>query len=255
MTAHLCSAAQQTSEDAPLHWPGASWPLGPVQGGLRLSVFPFLVFFQLHFPNTSILKHAHSPHGSPGVPMPAVPPGLTTASTALYLANLLLGSEYPGGEFSRHQMVPQAPESPGLQGKLLDGVLLQEGLAYLLPDHMTQEETVFSAGVQHHGQKFLQIMPQVQEMSLHRSVLALQEVPEGPTCTGVSTKGPGKETQGLDWLFQGWQMDKGCRGMQVREDFLFTEVLQMKDLLCTGSRSFGRGCSSFASKGSVCRML
>lgn len=199
--------------------------------------------------------NAQSPHTSSGVPTPAVPPSLTTASTALYLANLLLGSKYPGGEFSRHQMVPQPPEGPGFQGKLLNGALLQVGLAYLLPSQMTQEETIFSAGVQHRRQKFLQVMPQVQEKSLHGPVLALQEISEGPSCTGLSAKGPGKKTQGLDWLLQGWQLGNGCRGTQVREGFLFTEVFQVTNLLCVRSGSFETGCSSFASKGRVCRML
>lgn len=156
--------------------------------------------------------------------MPAVPPRLTTASTPVYLANLCLCSEYPGGEFSTYQMVPQTHESPGFQGKLLKAVLLQVGLADLFPNQMAQEEAVFSAGVQHHRQKLFQVVPQIQEMSLRGPVLALQKVSEGPSRTGLSTKGPGKEIQGLDWLFQGWQLGKKCRRKQVREDFLLTEV-------------------------------
>lgn len=35
-TAHFSSTAQHTSEDVPLHWPGVSWSLVPVQGGFRL---------------------------------------------------------------------------------------------------------------------------------------------------------------------------------------------------------------------------
>lgn len=80
MTACLCSTTQQTSEDI-LHWPGTSWSLVSAHGGLQLQVFPFLISFPVQFPNTSVLKHAYSPHTCLGVPMRAVLPSLTTAST------------------------------------------------------------------------------------------------------------------------------------------------------------------------------
>lgn len=88
---------------------------------------------------------------------PAVPCSLTAVD--LYLANLFLGPVYPGGEFCRSQVVPQALEGPCLHGKLLDGVFHQVGLADPFHEEMAQGEAVLSALVQHHRQEFLQIMP------------------------------------------------------------------------------------------------
>ena len=150
-----------------------------------------------------------------------------------YLADLLLGSEYPGVHIPRREQLLQAFDGLAFEWQAWTNLLIQIELTDSVAQHVPKEG-IPSLPVGHlDTEQMVQVMPEVQEPELHFQIQLLQVVPEGAPCTGISAQGPVGVPQGeslLDGLFDchpGVVTDDGSESSQVGRELCLKEALHV----------------------------